>query len=792
MNNFYSRKYLRKGIKMVRCDLTASASRFIVFEDFDESTSPGELGSINSSPRRAFESVFLQYLTRKLPSIAVQAFGIGEGAPFLVDLLSRNIPVLLLDATERAISVKRPLPSGCCITTLAKETNAFPSIPVDAVRRLKRESGQLTLQSRLEILCWAERMIEKKWKVLAKHGTTDCLNASLLAFAHSVLNLGAASGSSSSMSCTGQIVPLHVRIRELEKFERTNKDTTYAAIPTELLSRMMDFLYNQNLVLSKAAQLAKVEKWIAQYDKELEHLMSQATTYQRELKAECTKIAENNGQLCESEKLVREVWLAEYDILSSGNTFSGSLFDLDGIKQILASVAKIDRLPSSNSLSALRSIQDAWDYVEIYHAVADGYKHVTKISYVILLLIGILVTVLAVTGAEFSDKFSARIPIICLSFLGTVIGSFVSFRNPALKWQQLRIAALALESETWMFRTRAGHYRSNGESFDDSAERRLCIAVDEIKSAVLEGADVKNTPFYSRSISRNLHGQHVKSAGGFGMFDSYADAMDSTVIYTANGSGDKNGSGMNSASSVESGDCSSDRDDLRPSHSRQQFKRKRTNSLFTQLQHGLTNRVAIDSSCLSLDAAEAGLGCSSRIDPSFSRLLRMGSVPLMDIIQSLTPSLDGETEHPADSHYEPVQPDQYIRFRVQTALQFYKARIPVCNRTRTYSQLLLVLGSIAAGVLAFANVTAYAGIVSIVSGAITAYLEFSGTNSKISRYSFTVHALQKLILWWQTLPSIDKSVVANIDYLVVTCEELLQVSTEAYFHYLFLYRTAST
>jgi len=40
---------------------------------------------------------------------------------------------------------------------------------------------------------------------------------------------------------------------------------------------------------------------------------------------------------------------------------------------------------------------------------------------------------------------------------------------------------------------------------------------------------------------------------------------------------------------------------------------------------------------------------------------------------------------------------------------------------------------------------------------------YAGTNSKISRYSSTVNALEELVLWWQTLPSIDKSVVANID-----------------------------
>ena len=94
--------------------------------------------------------------------------------------------------------------------------------------------------------------------------------------------------------------------------------------------------------------------------------------------------------------------------------------------------------------------------------------------------------------------------------------------------------------------------------------------------------------------------------------------------------------------------------------------------------------------------------------------------------------------------------------------------------------MLLVIGSLGSAGLAISFQTAWAGGLSIVTACITAYLEFSGTNSKISRYSFTVHALQELIYWWQTLPQIDRSVVANIDRLVLTCEELLQREQQAW------------
>jgi len=121
-----------------------------------------------------------------------------------------------------------------------------------------------------------------------------------------------------------------------------------------------------------------------------------------------------------------------------------------------------------------------------------------------------------------------------------------------------------------------------------------------------------------------------------------------------------------------------------------------------------------------------------------------------------------------------------LKFRVGKAIQFYKERIPVCNRVRIIVQALLVCGSILSAALAFFDLSEWAATVSIVTLAITAYIEFQGTNSKISRYSFTVHALNEQIVWWRTLPAIDRSVVANIDRLVTTCEELFQREQQAW------------
>ena len=133
-----------------------------------------------------------------------------------------------------------------------------------------------------------------------------------------------------------------------------------------------------------------------------------------------------------------------------------------------------------------------------------------------------------------------------------------------------------------------------------------------------------------------------------------------------------------------------------------------------------------------------------------------------------------------DMHYEPLQPDAYIKFRIMPIINFYRSRIPVKSRVRYITQCFMVLGSIASAGLGFVDLAQWAGGVAIITSAVTAYLEFSGTNSKIRRYSFTVHQLHELIYWWQTLRPIDRAAVHNIDRLILTAEELLQKEQHAW------------
>ena len=353
MNDFYSKKLLPDDTRLSQCDLTDAAERYIIFESYEEGQDAEDLGSYNDAPRKMFESTFLQYMTRRLPSIAIQCLSPDHGVPFLVDLANRNIPVLLLDTRERAFTLEKYDPAFSCMTKLASEADQFPTLTREQFRSIKIFDGSLTMEGRTTLLNVAFEMMERHLKALCEADVCDSLLISTLAFFHSVLTVGNEVGESVLVGA----VPLYARVREMEKLERTNKDAKRIGVPPELASKVMEFIYTRMSALDKECQLARVENFLKVLKKSERYIKADAIKHKAKLQKEVDAI-QSSGGLFKDYDLDATEWLAIYDIFTSPNTFSGSIFDLDEAKRILGSVAKIDRLPNSNSLEALRVLQD--------------------------------------------------------------------------------------------------------------------------------------------------------------------------------------------------------------------------------------------------------------------------------------------------------------------------------------------------------------------------------------------------------------------------------------------------
>jgi hypothetical protein len=93
-------------------------------------------------------------------------------------------------------------------------------------------------------------------------------------------------------------------------------------------------------------------------------------------------------------------------LLGSQQLYSGNLHNVSAMKQQISKIAKVDRLPTGNTQELMMLLRQAWNSVDVFESSANWYKHATKTSYFLLLLVGALVTIITVLGMNRPDLIS--------------------------------------------------------------------------------------------------------------------------------------------------------------------------------------------------------------------------------------------------------------------------------------------------------------------------------------------------------------------------------------------------
>ena len=160
-------------------------------------------------------------------------------------------------------------------------------------------------------------------------------------------------------------------------------------------------------------------------------------------------------------------------------------------------------------------LRETWNVIDTAEKGANRAKAETKLAFKTSLLLGTAIASLSVIAPMYPDIKDLGPAIVGLSLISSLVTSFVIYRNPKQRWEQLRAAALLLESEVWQFRTRTCSY---GTSLDiakyGTPKDRLCRVLNEMRVVVLEKAGVKQTTFLhenaKESMAANIfkHGQY--------------------------------------------------------------------------------------------------------------------------------------------------------------------------------------------------------------------------------------------------------------------------------------------
>lgn len=482
-------------------EITSSASHIILFEGIDAHNIG--TGKQNNSFKATFEAILLETLTEKLPAVAINLQN-GDWSE-IASYIRRNVPVLMLDWREREFTAT--VPSHGPITDLANQANSFPGFSEQDLKEIGPitidSSGRLCQKAKRAILKKAFGILDNEAKVLCEAGIRNGYTGSDVALIISALRFGQA-GSQGGRS-KDQLTPLYARIHEQEEMERQSQVSEGNDGDMELVKEAINYVMSNSHANILSQQISIHVKF----------LETHGTSHKNY--AEALKRCENFREQLASKKPNGD-WLMLFHFFTSPCIFSSSIHNLGNCKAVLNSVVRIDRLPESNSLQANLTLQDAYDHIEVYHRAAGQYKFITKVSYAILLFAGVMITA-ASLGESNSSALNNGVAsglILAMSLLASTIGAFVAFMNPAQRWQQLRGAALKMESNIWKFRTRSGEYRVSRSDLFAEADKQLFESMSQIKANVFEGGDVKSTSFFGERFSLNLHEQHPPGSRGFG------------------------------------------------------------------------------------------------------------------------------------------------------------------------------------------------------------------------------------------------------------------------------------
>jgi len=76
-------------------------------------------------------------------------------------------------------------------------------------------------------------------------------------------------------------------------------------------------------------------------------------------------------------------------MLESPILYSANVGEIDGLNNVMARAARINRLPDANRLQTLELIKLAWEKVDIFNSTADAYKTFSNVTYMFFLLVSL-------------------------------------------------------------------------------------------------------------------------------------------------------------------------------------------------------------------------------------------------------------------------------------------------------------------------------------------------------------------------------------------------------------------
>jgi hypothetical protein len=465
-----------KKAQKMRGDLQPNMTNYLIVESI--SGRVPERWRDDRAPMAAFQNTLLQALSSQLPTVCIRTGGSTTSNPLsmTVEIAGRKIPTLMLDCQDRsdfgAANASGSLDRG----TLINKAIEFDKARHDAL--------------------WEK-------------GTVDCMDQHRLAFFYDVLNgdgdqdtvVNVLKTTESNTTTAGQgaVVTLAQSIEMAEERTRTGAGKAFTPQQlTQVIEHIMNTLAESRFRVLPIAEQEKL--------KEDEEFSPRAYL----------------------DDWLRPIWSMCYDILSSPNVYGANLKNLDAVANLINQIVKRDRLPQSNSLQSMQMLRRAWNIVDICAYNAKQFKIISKVTYLLNLLLGLCIIALTVFRTDIAtlaeSDHAPKLAVFIVAALLSFLTGLTTFYNPTQRWRELRDIAEAMHSEILRFRTRTGAYEV---SISDARQSEACF-MSKIEGSISTATQsaALSTSSFQRSYPRRVytHGQNPEGGDLFAFDHSKLDS----------------------------------------------------------------------------------------------------------------------------------------------------------------------------------------------------------------------------------------------------------------------------
>lgn len=134
-----------------------------------------------------------------------------------------------------------------------------------------------------------------------------------------------------------------------------------------------------------------------------------------------------------------------------------------------------------------------------------------------------------------------------------------------------------------------------------------------------------------------------------------------------------------------------------------------------------------------------------------------------------------------DQHFSPVQPNDYVKFRLEKQLSFYEGRLPMYSGCLLFSKFFVVILTSCSAILAYLGHATWVAVAMAVSAAAVSWIAYASYDPKLRRYNSAIVKVKNLISKWTARSEIDKSCTSAVAALVSRGEQIIMCEVESWF-----------